>query len=146
MSATDLLNNVQSWMEYFRIRMEMETRCSGSNLLKLAEALDAQFVLGLGQPSQQRGSVDDVPPLIIIEKSVDAPEDPKTDDPQEADVPQTDGPKTDVPQTDDPKTDAPQEADVPQMDDPKMDAPQIEEPKILEIVKELTSAEQPVQA
>ena len=139
MSATDLLNNVQSWMEYFRIRMEMETRCSGSNLLKLAEALDAQFVLGLGQPSQQRGSVDDVPPLIIIEKSVDvpeateeanAPDDPKTDAPQEADAPKT---------------------DVPQMDAPQMDAPQIEEPKtdaqpILEIVKELTSAEQPVQA
>ena len=143
MSATDLLNNVQSWMEYFRIRMEMETRCSGSNLLKLAEALDAQFVLGLGQPPQ-RGSVDDVPPLIIIEKSVD---DPKMDAPQ-AEAPKMDDPKMDDPKMDDPQMDAPQ-IEEPKTDDqpvPVLEIPTLEIPA-LEIVKELTCAEQqPVQA
>jgi hypothetical protein len=66
-----LLADVQFWMAYFRVRMDMQEKLSACNLLKLAETLDEQFLEALRAPAEQeKPAVEEEKPAAEEEKPV----------------------------------------------------------------------------
>ena len=64
-----LLDDVQFWMAYFRVRMDMQEKLSACNLLKLAETLDEQFLEALRAPAEQeKPAAEEEKPAVEQEK------------------------------------------------------------------------------
>lgn len=70
--STAVLSDVRFWMEYFRVRLDMN-KLPESNLSRLGEALDAKFLSEMSVPAMDTKCCTAEAPVVAAEVPVEIP-------------------------------------------------------------------------